>query len=170
MNNETDGDIILEGIAGIYRRIDLNNVPGGASNLIPFDSDLNSLGFRLVGDLMCSALSGFLRCYVNFRGRTRALLLVGIKDSELNIFGLMFEANFPNGVSFTTTTSPAMKDMPEKGIHRKIYPWAGVYDLYQKHQNHMNELKAQYNDAEPIGDTLLSLAESIDSATISLSG
>lgn len=147
MNNETNEDIILEGAAGIYRSIDLNRASVDISSLTPFDSDLSSLGFSLVGDLMCSALSGFLRCYAHPRAHTRALLLVGIKDGVLNAFGLVFEAKFSDGSSLTTTTSPAMGDMPEKGIYRKIHAWGGVYDLYQKHQNHLDELIGKHGEA-----------------------
>ncbi|HKR00505.1 MAG TPA: hypothetical protein VJT09_07515 [Pyrinomonadaceae bacterium] len=166
MNNEPSEDVILEGAAGIYRRIDLSSAPADTSSLIPFDSDLNSLGFKLVGDMILSSLSGFLRCYVHSHGKTRALLLIGIKDDRLNVLGLFFDTNFPDHVSLTTTTSRAVKDMPEKGLHAKVYSWAGVHDLYQKHQHHMNELKTKYGDVLPIEDTLLSLAESIDSATV----
>jgi hypothetical protein len=165
MNDEANKDIIFEGSAGIYRRIDLSAY-GDTSSLIPFDSDLTSLGFSLVGDLMCSALSGFLRYYVHPHERTRALLLTGIKDGKLSVFGLLFEAEFSGGASVTTTTSPAMKNMPERGIHRKVCDWSGVHDLYQKHRKHMGELKAQYGEAQPMGATLLALAESIDVATV----
>ena len=170
MNHEANEDVILEGAAGVYRRIDLNRAPADASSLIPFDSDLGSLGFSLTGDLMCSALSGFLRCYTHPRDHTRALLLVGIKDGMLNAFGLMFEVKFSDGSSLTTTTSPAMRDIPERGIYRRVHAWEGVYDLYRKHQNHLDELKSKHGDLQPIGETLLSVAESIDSDTVRMSG
>lgn len=170
MNNEAGEDVILEGAAGIYRRIDLNSAPADASSLIPFDSDLGSLGFSLAGDLMCSTLSGFLRCYTHPQERARALLLVGIKDGMLNAFGLMFEAKFSDGSSLTTTTSPAMRDMPERGIYRRVHAWGGVHDLYRKHQSHVDELKGTHGDVQPVGETLLSVAESIDSDTVRMSG
>jgi hypothetical protein len=169
MKNETNEDTILEGATGIYRRIDLNRASVDTGCLPPFDSDLDSLGFSLVGDLMCSALDGFLRCYAHPQNHTRALLLVGIKDGALNVVGLLFEANLSDGTSLTTTTSAAMKDMPEKGLYRRIHTWEGVHDLYGKHENHVNELKGRHGDVRPIGDTLLSVAESIDLDTIRLS-
>jgi hypothetical protein len=169
-NHENLGDVILDGAVGIYQRVDLNRASSDTSVLVPFDSDLNSLGFKLVGDLMCSALGGFLRCYVQPEERTRALLLAGINSGKLNIFGLVFEANFSKGVSLTTTTSKAMRDMPEKGIHRRVYAWTNVYELYRKHLEHMNELKVEHGEAEPMQDTLLSLAESLDAATVRMSG
>lgn len=82
----------------------------------------------------------------------------------------MFEANFPEGVSLTTTTSAAMKDMPEKGIHRRVYRWTNVYELYRKHLEHMKELKVEHGEAEPMQESLLSLAESLDAATVRMSG
>lgn len=71
-DNENGENVILEGAAGIYQRVELDRAAVDTSVLVPFDSDLRSLGFRLVGDLMCSALSGFLRCYVQPEERTRA--------------------------------------------------------------------------------------------------
>lgn len=165
-DDENSVEVILEGAVGIYQRVDLNRASGDTSALVPFDSDLSSLGFKLVGDLMCSALSGFLRCYVQAEERTRALLLVGIKTGKLNVFGLVFEANFSGGVSLTTTTSAAMKDMPEKGIHRRVYAWTNVHELYGKHLEHVKELRVEHGEAEPMADTLLSLAESLDAATV----
>jgi hypothetical protein len=169
MGNENSKDIILEGAVGIFKKIDLSNASGDTSILIPFDSDLASLGFRLIGDLMCSALSGFLRCYIQPHHYISAILLIGIKDGKLAVFDLLFESNFSGDVSLTTSTSQAMKDMPEVGIHRRVHAWENVYDLYEKHHNYMKEIKARYGDAQPIGDTLLSVAESIDSVTVRMS-
>jgi len=91
-----------------------------------------------------------------------------MKKGKLSIFGLLFEVLFADGESLTTTTSPAMKDMPEKGIHRRVYAWKGVYDLYHKHQKHLNELRARHGKPQPMSEILLSLAKSIDSATVRL--
>lgn len=154
----------------MYRRIDLNRASVDSSCLISFDSDLGSLGFTLMGDLACSALEGFLRCYAHPQDHTRALLLVGVKEGELAVFGLILEASFSDGTSLTTTTSTAMKDMPEKGFYRRVHAWGGVYDLYRKHQDHLNELRERHGDVRPIGGTLLSVAQSLDSDTVRLSG
>ena len=98
--------------------------------------------------------------------RTRALLLTGIKDGKLNVAGVFFDADFADGATLTTTTSRAVNDIPSKGFHRRVYAWHGVHDLYQRHREHMNELKLKHGDVLAFGDTLLSLAESLDSATI----
>jgi len=52
MKAETSENIIFEGSAGIYSRIDLDTGWSDTGCLVPFDSDLKSLDFRLVGDLM----------------------------------------------------------------------------------------------------------------------
>ncbi len=170
MSGETNEDIILEGAVGIYRRIDLTKASGDTGCLIPFDSDLGSLGFGLLGDLACSALDGFLRCYAHPQDHALALLLVGVKDGALAVFGLVLEANLSDGASLVTTTSRAMKDMPEKGFYRRVHPWKGVYDLYRNHQEHLNELKDRHGGVTPISGTLLSVAESLDSGTVRLNG
>jgi hypothetical protein len=162
-----ENDFVFEGAAGSYRRVSLDCAAADVSTLISFGSDLDSLGFRLIGDLICSALTnGIVRAYVNPVERTRALLLAGIKDGKLNVAGVFFDTNFADGATLTTTTSRAVNDMPAKGLHRRVYSWHGVHDLYQKHKEHMNELKLEHGDVLAFGDTLLSLAESLDSATI----
>lgn len=168
MDSATDEvDVVFEGAAGIYRRVSLDSSAADVSTLISFGSDLDSLGFRLIGDLICSALAhGIVRAYVNHDERTRALLLAQIKDGKLSVAGVFFDAKFADGATLTTTTSRAMNDMPAKGFHRRVYAWQGVHDLYQKHKGHMNELKPEHGEVLPLGDTLLSIAESLDSATI----
>lgn len=163
---QDESEIVFEGATGIYRQIDLGQAPGDTSYLIPFDSDLASIGFTLVGDLMSSMLSGFLRCYVNPSAQTRAVLSVATREGNLNVVCLLFESNFSGDVSLTTTTSPVMRDMPEKGMHRRLHPWKGVHDLFQHHRSHIDELKVKYSEPQEIGMTLRSLAESIDADTI----
>jgi hypothetical protein len=166
MKNEAQADPILEGAAGIYRRVELE-AWGDTSNLISFDSDLTSLGFVFLGDLLCSALArGIMRAYVDTPQLTRALLLVGVKDAALNVFGLFFDSRFADGGVATTTTSPAMKDRPADGIHRKVCAWRSVYDLYREHEAHLNELKPLHGAMEPMGNTLLSVAQSIDAFSV----
>lgn len=165
-----ENDLVFEGAGSVYRRVSLETAATDVSTLISFGSDLDSLGFRLIGDLICSALAhGIVRAYVNPIECTRSLLLTGIKDGKLNVVGVFFDADFADGATLTTTTSRAVKDMPEKGFHRRIYPWEGLYDLYQKHKLHMNELKLEHGEVLPFGDTLLSLAGSLDSATVRMS-
>lgn len=168
MSNETNADIVLEGAAGIYRRVDLKTGWGEPGNLVSFDSDLDSLGFTLVGDLVCSALAlGVLRCYVHPGESTIALVLVGTKDGTLNVVGVFFDVRFADGASLTTTTSRAVQEKLEKGLHKKTYPWKGVFDLYQRHQAHINELKPEHGEVQPVKATLLSVAQSIDLASVS---
>ena len=166
MQSEPDKDLILEGAAGLYRQVDLE-AWGDTSSLISFDSDLKSLSFRFLGDLMCSALAqGILRGYVHQKDHTHGLLLVGVKDGALNVFGLFFDSQFINGTTATTTTSRAVRDLHAHGIHRKICSWKGVYDLYREHRAHLEELRTLNGDTLPMGDTLLSLAESLDASTV----
>jgi hypothetical protein len=165
-----ENDFVFEGATGIYRRVRLDSAAADISTLISFGSDLDSLGFRLIGDLICSAFAnGIVRAYVNPVERTRALLLAGIKGGKLDVAGVFFDANFADGASLTTTTSRAVNDMPAKGFLRRVYSWQGVHDLYRKHKEHMNELKLEHGEVLAFGDTLLSLAESLDSATIRIS-
>ena len=159
-------DIIFEGAAGLYRQIELARW-GDAGVLEPFDSDLRSLGFRLLGDLLCSALAqGILRGYVQPTEHTQGLLLVGVKQGKLSVFGLFFDSRFINDATATTTTSRAVRDLPAVGTHRKICPWKGVYDLYSQHQAHVDELRPVNGDTLPMGDTLVSLAEPLDASTV----
>jgi hypothetical protein len=168
MSNEANADIVLEGAAGIYRRVDLKTGWGETRILISFDSDLDSLGFTFVGDLVCSAMAlGILRCYVHPVESTIALVLVGIKDGTLNVVGVFFDVRFADGASLTTTTSRAVQEKLERGLHKKVYPWKGAFDLYHRHQAHINELKPEHGEVLPVEATLLSVAQSIDLASIS---
>jgi len=167
MNNETNEDIILVGAAGIYRRVNLENGWRETGILIPFDSDLDSLGFTLVGDLVCSALAiGILRCYVHPVENTIALVLVGIKDGDLSVVGVFFDVRFGDDATLTTTTSPAVQERLGKGLHKKAYPWKGIYDLYHRHQAHINELRPAHGEVQPVKVTLLAVAQSIDAASV----
>ena len=162
-------DIIFEGAASLYRRVDLESF-GDTSNLVPFDSDLKSLGFRFVGDLLCSALAqAILRAYIHPTEHTRGLLVVGVKEGRLNVFGLFLDTRFINGAVATTTTSRTVKDIPAKGVYRKICSWNGVRDLHAQHQTHLEALRRVNGDTLPLGDTLESVAESLDAFTVRMS-
>jgi len=54
---KNSSDIIFEGSAGIYRSINLESGWGDDGSLISFGSDISSLGFTMVGDLMCSSFT-----------------------------------------------------------------------------------------------------------------
>jgi hypothetical protein len=162
MNNNSD--ILFEGSAGMYRSINLGSGWSDHGSLISFGSDISSLGFSFVGDLMCSAFSYVLvRSYAHLTEGTYALLLSGMTGGKLNVIGLDFYSCFADGSSLTTTTTSIARDIPGKGIHRRVYAWNGVYDLYHKHQKHLNELRGDHGKVIPVAADLLSLAESLDS-------
>lgn len=170
MTNDASSDLILDGTVGIFRRVDLD-VWGDTSKLISFDSDLKSLDFILLGDLICSALAhGIIRAYVDTRQLIRATLLVGIKDGSLNVFGLFLDSKFADGGIATTTTSRALKNKPEHRIYRKVCAWHGVYDLFRQHEAHLNEFEPLHGPLQPMGDTLLSVAQLIDALSVRLHG
>jgi hypothetical protein len=169
MTKEISSDLLFEGEVSLYRQVDLK-AWGDVSNLISFDSDLKSLGFILLGDLLCSAVAlGIIRAYMNKDQTTRAVLPVAVKDGALNVFGVFFHSKFGDGAVATTTTSPAVKNKPADGIHRKICAWRGVYELYRQHEAHLNELKSLHGQTEPMGNTLLSVAQSIDAFSVRMS-
>jgi hypothetical protein len=170
MTKETSGDLLFEGEVSLYRQVDLE-AWGDVSNLISFDSDLKSLGFILLGDLLCSAVTrGIIRVYMKNDQSTRATLVVAVKDGALNVFGVFFDSKFGDGAVATTTTSRAVKDKPADGIHRKICAWRNVYELYRQHEAHLNQLKSLHGETEPMGNTLLSVAQSIDAFSVRMSG
>ena len=165
----TSNDILFEGSAGSYREVDLK-AWGDIGPLISFDSDLASLGFELIGDLLCSAIAHIiLRTYVDSSKHTRAFLMVTIKNQALTVFCVMFDSKFADEAVATTTTSKVMKDLPAKGAHRKNCEWKGVYDLHGHHQRHVEVLQSQHGLTQPWENTLLSIAHSLDSFTIKMS-
>lgn len=84
-------------------------------------------------------------------------------QGKLDVHGLDFFSRFANGSSLTTTTTQSAKDIPAKGIYRRVYAWNGVYDLYDKHQKHLSELKLAHGEAMPAESNLILIAESMDS-------
>lgn len=104
-----------------------------------------------------------IRGYLNPVERTSVLLLTEVKDRKLNVLGMFFEAVFADGASLTTTASRAVKDKPPKKYGR-VHAWKGVYDLHARHQEHVSKLKTKHGDLQPVGDTLLSFAQALDSA------
>ncbi len=170
MTKETPADLLFEGAVGLYSKVDLATW-GDSGNLVPFDSDLKSLGFVFLGDLLCSALAqGIIRAYVNTAQSTRAILLVGVKDGTLNVFGVFFDSKFPDGGVATTTSSRAVKNRPADAVHRKVCSWYGIHDLYRQHEAHLEELKPLHGQTEPLGNTLLSVAQSLDSFSVRMNG
>ena len=163
--NDKD-NLLLEGACSWYRQVDLESF-GDTGVLVPFDSDLKSLGFVFLGDLLCSAVAlGVLRVYVNPENRTRALVLVGTKNGALNVFGVFLDSRFADSAVATTTTSRAVKDLPDKGIHRKVCAWKGMFALHAEHQAHLNEVKLIHGEPEPADDTLLAVANTLDAFSV----
>lgn len=159
-------DIILEGETSVFKRVDLD-AWGSTYNLVPFDSDLKSMGFSLVGDMLCSAMAhSVTRHYVNETDRASVMLLVSYKNSELNVIGMFIDSVFANGVNVTTSTTTALADRTTGKFLRKAHAWKGAYDLYQQHKTFLSELSEINGELQTMEANLLFLAKAIDSATV----
>ena len=159
-------NLLFEGACGWYRQVDLESF-GDTGVLVPFDSDLKALGFVFLGDLLCSAVAlGVLRIYVSRENRTRAMVLVGTKNGALNVFGVFLDSRFADGAVATTTTSRAVKNLPDKGIHRTVCAWKGMFALNDEHQKHLNQVKLIHGEPEPADDTLSAVAKTLDSFSV----
>lgn len=165
MNNlSTESDLILDGEVGIFRRINLEDARlDGCEKLIPFTSDLSSLGFFLVGDMICSAFSAILiRSYLNLTGDIYAHVMCAMREGKLQIAGFELTSDFSDEASLTTTTTVIRNDLSAKGIYRRTHQWKGVYDLHDKHRMGLFELRGKHGDPRRVDNGLRKLAESID--------
>lgn len=156
-------DLILEGSAAVYRRVDLGGAPGADFNLIPFGSDLSASGFSPLGDVLCSAYPEiFVRGFAHESREFYALLLCGFPRGELRPAALDFYTRFESGASLTTTTQVNGRDVEGRGIYCRAYGAKPVFELYEKHREHLREFARAHGPAAPHEPTLLAFAESLD--------
>lgn len=156
-------DLILEGTAGVYRRVNLSSVPGTDFNLVPFGSDLSASGFAPLGDLMCSAYPEFfVRGFAHGSRELYALLLSAFIEGEVRPVALDFYTRCEGGASLTTTSLVKASDKKGRGIYRRAYGPKPVFELYEKHREHLREFAREHGPAVPHEPTLLALAESLD--------
>ena len=156
-------DLILEGSAGTYRRVDLGGAPGADFNLVPFGSDLSAFGFSPLGDLLCSAYPEiFMRGFAHESREFYAHLLSAFIEGEVRVVALDFYSRCESGASLTTTSLVKAGDKKERGIYRRAYGAKPVFELYEKHREHLREFAREHGPAVPHEPTLLALAESVD--------
>ena len=158
--------MFYEGEAAWFRQVDLNAL-GDPYHLIPIESDLEMLGFELVGDFICSAITTIVnRAWVNRTENIGVLMLVAAIDSKLRMHGIFFDSVFSDGASATTTATPALKDREKNNSYRKVCPWTNVYNLFQEHKQYIDRLPAKHGSTIPIGENLLSIVKMMDAATV----
>lgn len=108
--SKQSSNIFYEGSTGWFQQVDLKHV-GDTSALIPFESDLEGLGFEPLGDFICSAMVGGIdRVWVNHKEKVQALILVSVRNSSLNILAVFFGSHFADGARVMTTATPAFNE------------------------------------------------------------
>jgi hypothetical protein len=163
--HDQNEDIFYEGSTGWFRQVRLADL-GDATALIPVESDLEGLGFEMLGDFVCSALTKSVnRAWANRERHVQALILVGATDAKLHIYAVFFDSLFADGASVTTTATAALKDKESKDAYRKVCVWTNAYNLFHEHQRYVEELRVRHGPTVPIAESLLSVIQTMDAAT-----
>lgn len=153
--------LVLEGRAGSYHRASLlADRPLEAEVFDRCEQQLAPLGFRHVGDLVCTkfadvVVSGWARD----DGDAWAVLLSGLLEST---FELVTEWE---GGTWLTTTLRSATDDPERRLYRTGCPELNLIqlaELHRRHEGRKSALIASEGPARSARPDLRALAESID--------
>jgi hypothetical protein len=124
------------------------------------DAKLRQLGFTFVGELQPSNFPGAtLYTYVQTYKDVYAIIL----EAELGYFYVEFFTSFLNGALLSTTSNRLVfKHLKRQKLLRWSYPELDVIQLYQQHQQHFAELRAEAGSIHRAKADLNTIAAVID--------
>lgn len=158
--------IVFEGQKGLYSTTGITALSANESPKVKeADKILKKLGFDLLGDLSCSQFAAVvIYCYVKPEGNTWATIMKTITEGgESKFAGYEFFTNFANGASLTTTISKlAIEDFKVQKIFRRSHPDLSPKELYNRHQEHIQELEQKQGTTKTVEDSIEAIAASID--------
>jgi hypothetical protein len=169
--SDASSDMFYQGETAWWKQVDLKDL-GDTSFLIPIENDLEILGFELLGDFICSALTNSInRAWTNRNEHTYVLIQVGFSkpESKLGVLCVFYDSVFSDGISLTTTATRALKDRQTKTSYRRVCNWSNAYNLFQEHKKFIEELAAKHGPTVPNGENLLSIVKLMDKATLQYS-
>jgi hypothetical protein len=159
-------DTFFQGETGWFKQVDLNQL-GEGSALVPVKSDLESLGFVILGDFVCSVLTKTVtRIWVNPVHNVQALVMVVANEFRLQIIGIFFDSVCQDGASVTTTATRALKDRQKGNSYRKVIEWTNTYNLYQEHKNHVATIAPLHGQLKPVPGSILEVMRELDQNTL----
>jgi hypothetical protein len=157
--------VVYQGETAWFRQVDLA-ASRDATALVPVEHDLEALGFELLGDFICSALTAAInRVWVHRALNVQATLLVRYVDEGLQILCVFLDSEFADGASLMTTATPALKDKQTERYYRRVYQWSNAHNLFNEHTRNIDTLSRKHGNTVTIGDSLLSAMIALDKAT-----
>jgi predicted DNA-binding WGR domain protein len=134
-----DLELVLEGRIGRFDKVDLARERRLEENLIEeSDRQLRELGYRVVGDLVCSRFPDVIvRGYAREGGDTWGAYLAGVLESSFE-----FVTQFEKDAGLTTTFKAGPPDEPAKGLYRSRHPKLNFRMLKRLHEQHESRKKA----------------------------
>jgi hypothetical protein len=157
----TDLELVLEGKAGTFQKLDLLQARPLEDDLIESaDRQLRQLGYEIVGDLVCSRFPDVIvRGYARPGGDTWGVYLAGILESSFEFVTLFEHAGL------TTTFKAGPPDEPAKGLYRSRHPkldFRTLKPLHAEHEKRKAKLPKKLGTPRPAPVDLEALARAID--------
>jgi hypothetical protein len=158
-----DDEVLFRGRLGPYWRSDFTRIEELEQDTRErFDSALESLGFRRVGDLVAKKQRDIvLRAFASGDGFSLGLLLA----KKTMYLGFEFFSRFADGSTLSTTTNAAVASRPEFQYYAKTHPGLEPAALYAKHRWGIERFRTR-KGTEPVrlDPTLLGVAREYDRA------
>jgi hypothetical protein len=158
--------IVFEGQKGLYSTTGITALPANESQKVQeAEKIVKKLGFEWLGDLSCSQFASVvIYCYVKPESNTWATIMKTLAEGgESKFAGYEFFTNFANGASLTTTiTKLAIEDFKAQKIFRRSHPNLNPKELYNRHQEHIQELEQKQGSTKIVENTIEAIAASID--------
>lgn len=158
--------IVFKGQKGLYSTTEIKALP---TNELPkikeADKKLKQLGFELLGDIYCSQFASVvIYCYAQPEGNTWATIMKTVSESgESKFAGYEFFTNFASGASLTTTiTKLAIEDFKAQKIFRRSHPNLEPTELYNRHQEHAQEIDKKQGEPTIVENSIEAIAASVD--------
>jgi hypothetical protein len=158
--------IVFKGQKGLYSTAEINALPANElSTIKETEKILKILGFQFLGDLCCSQFASVLiYCYAQPEGNTWATIMKTTSEQGDSKFaGYEFFTNFASGASLTTTiTKLAIADFKAQKIFRRSHPGLNPLELYNRHQEHIQEIEKKQGNVKIVDNSIEAIAASVD--------
>lgn len=159
-------DILLQGDGRTYTATSINTLkPEAIEDCGKTDAEMKQLGATLIGDLACSAFPDMvLRYYAMPDGVTRLVWMR--KDSNFGASMIQIISDFKDDAILFSSTGPMKIDEPKRKLFRLSHQTKSLAELYAKHTERMQELKAKHKGLKPFEPTLLECAIRLEKGII----
>lgn len=154
----------LQGLTAIFERLYEDSMKDEKITEQPdpvaeTDVGMKAVGLEVLGDMVCDKFYDVvIRGYGAEGSDTYGVLM----RSGFGDFYMDFVTNFEDGTSLTTTTTPGVKDIAKKKMHRRSYADKGVESLHAQHRKRVAEFVAKGLVPKPAPASLEAMAKAMD--------